>query len=284
MFDRRQKLAEIFEDTQSLYMTDNTLQRAVNDCKIELFDCGNYPQLPSPLPYPGTVHVTKRRSFEAAMKNQREHPAWKICVLNFASATKPGGGVKGGSSAQEESLCRCSTLYPSLDQRWLWQKYYDVNRAAQDNLHTDACIYSSDIVVFKSDDDYPVLIPRQDWITVDVISCAAPNLRSNPRNHFNPDFGKPVSISDEELYQLHMNRARHILHVAASKEIDCLILGAFGCGAFANDPDIVAKAYRGVLSEYLSFFQLIEFAVYCRPSETTNYEAFNKEISSINNI
>ena len=282
MFDRRQKLAEIFEDTQKLYQTDHTLQTAINKSKTEFYDSGDYPELAAPLSYPGIVHVTRRKTFEAAMKNQREHPAWKICVLNFASATRPGGGVKGGSSAQEESLCRCSTLYHSLDQRWLWQKYYDVNRAMHDNLHTDACIYSSDVIVFKSDDNYPVLLPQKDWITVDVISCAAPNLRSDPRNAFNPDSGKPVIISNEELYQLHVKRAKHILQIAASKQIDCLILGAFGCGAFENDPETVAKAYRDVLPEFLPYFQLIEFAVYCRSTETMNYNAFDRAISILN--
>ena len=281
MIDRRQKLIQIFEDTRTQYMTDAVLQQAVRDCKTQLYDSEDNPGLPAPLSYPGAVHVTKRKTFEAAMKNQMEHPAWKIGVLNFASATRPGGGVKGGSSAQEESLCRCSTLYPSLDQSWLWHNFYDVNRAARDNLHTDACIYSSGIIVFKSDDDYPVLMPQQNWITVDVISCAAPNLRLNPGNSFNPDSGAPVTISNEDLYQLHVKRARHILQVAASNRIDCLILGAFGCGAFSNNPVTVAKAYRDVLPEYLPYFQLIEFAVYCRPAETGNYDAFSKEMSGI---
>lgn len=282
MMDRRRKLAMIFEDTRNLYMTDEALQKAIRDCGTELFDSGDCPGLPAPLPVPGTVRVAKDKSIDAALRIQKEHPDWKICVLNFASAVQPGGGVLGGSSAQEESLCRCSTLYPSLDQPWLWQKYYGVNREARNNLHTDACIYSSGIVVFKSDgEEYPVLLPRQDWITVDIISCAAPNLRYSPKNPYNPDSGMPVSISEEELYRLHVSRARHILQVAASKGPDCLILGAFGCGAFENDPDTVAKAYRDVLPEYLPWFRLVEFAIYCRPYESLNYDAFSREIGSI---
>lgn len=58
--------------------------------------------------------------------------------MNFASAVNPGGGVRSGSSAQEESLCRYSTLYPTLNQQFLWKKYYEVNRQANDPLHTDA--------------------------------------------------------------------------------------------------------------------------------------------------
>lgn len=74
--------------------------------------------------------VTKSKTFEAAMRLRKERPDAKIAVLNFASATNPGGGVKSGSSAQEESLCRCSTLYPTLNQRKLW----DISQLAEREL------------------------------------------------------------------------------------------------------------------------------------------------------
>lgn len=125
------------------------------------------------------------------MRLSDTYPGRKIAVLNFASATKPGGGVINGSSAQEESLCRCSTLYPTLDRRFLWQSYYDVNRAAGDVLHTDACIYSPGIVICKTDENFPERMPQEDWVTVDVISCAAPNLRNTPANLYNPETDRP---------------------------------------------------------------------------------------------
>ena len=67
-----------------------------------------------------------------------------------------------------------------------------------------------------------------------------------------------------------------MLTVAASKKADILVLGAFGCGAFKNDPSVVAKAYKIALSEFSQVFDRIEFAVYCRPGEETNYNAFRK--------
>ena len=75
-------------------------------------------------------------------------------------------------------------------------------------------------------------------------------------------------------------RAKHILHIAAANNADALILGAFGCGAFANDPNAVAKACKDALQDYRQYFSLVEFAVYCRPGETENYDAFKRIIST----
>jgi uncharacterized protein (TIGR02452 family) len=86
-----------------------------------------------------------------------------------------------------------------------------------------------------------------------------------------------VAISPDELRLLHEQRARRILTVAAQNKADVLILGAFGCGAFRNDPMVVAQAYNDVLAEFSHHFRTIEFAVYCRPHDDSNYRAF-KEI------
>ena len=186
--DRRQRLIDIFEDTQRFYSENAQLAKAVeaakaatklheeNDSTVESAENGSE----------GLIVVTKHKTFEAAMQIHAEHPEWKIAVLNFASATNPGGGVKTGSSAQEESLCRCSTLYPTLTQDWLWQKYYQKNRDAHDNLHTDACIYTPGVMICKTDAAYPERMEESEWVTVDVISCAAPNLRKRPGNLRHP--------------------------------------------------------------------------------------------------
>lgn len=276
--DRRQKLVEVFDDTQRFYNQNPQLSRSLQVAKsaTELYEADDYPDIPDFPDEDGTVVVTKHKTFEATISIHADHPEWKITVLNFASATNPGGGVKTGSSAQEESLCRCSTLYPTLTQDWLWQKYYRKNRDAHNNLHTDVCIYSPGVVICKTDDAFPEPMEEKDWVSVDVISCAAPNLRRRPSNNHNPEYGTPATISSADLYKLHMKRAKHILHIAASHETDALVLGAFGCGAFANDPQVVARAYRDVLPEYRSYFQYIEFAVYCQADETTNYDAFKR--------
>ena len=280
MMDRRQKLIEIFEDTQRFYAQNARLANAVQAAKAatKLYEADDYSGAPAAEGSECPVTVTRHKTFEAAMQIHVEHPEWKIAVLNFASATNPGGGVETGSSAQEESLCRCSTLYPTLIQDWLWQQYYQKNRDAHDNLHTDACIYSPGVIICKTDDAYPERMKEKDWVTVDVITCAAPNMRQQPGNLHNPEYGVPKKICPEDLYRLHLQRAKHILHVAALNHADVLVLGAFGCGAFANDPHVVAKAYADALKENKGRFRCIEFAIYCQPHETVNYDAFKRAL------
>ena len=273
--DRREQLAAVFTDTQDYYTNNRTLADAVQRSRkaVKLFAERDYPEL-SEETKAGAVYVTKSKTFEAALCLHSERSGAKIAVLNFASATNPGGGVKSGSSAQEESLCRCSTLYPTLNQRWLWDQYYLPNREAKDPLHTDVCIYSPGVVICKSDESIPQRLPEEQFVTVDVITCAAPNLRRSPGNRHNPDASNAANISKQDLLQLHIRRAKHILHVAAANHVDCLVLGAFGCGAFENDPNVVARAYAVAIEEYRRHFEVIEFAIYCREWETDNYNAF----------
>lgn len=82
----------------------------------------------------------------------------KVCIHNFASAANPGGGVVKGSSAQEEAICRCSTLYPNLKEESLWKQFYAPHRRQQNPLHNDDCIYTPGVIAFKSDTAYPKLL------------------------------------------------------------------------------------------------------------------------------
>ena len=264
----------VFKDTMSRIESDSRLQQAVlSSIASQVF----YPEgqpiaLPTP-PYtePAQVIVTKNRSFEAARPYAEQ--GLKVAVLNFASSTSPGGGVTRGASAQEECLCRVSTLYPCLNDKRMWDVFYTPHRRSGNPLHNDDIIFTPNVQVLKDDDYRPLMDP----FAVDVITCAAPNLREQPASPYNPGDGDAKRISKDELYQLHKQRARRILTVAAQNETDVLILGAFGCGAFQNDPQVVARAYNDVLAEFNHHFRTIEFAVYCRPHDDSNYRAF-KEI------
>lgn len=109
---------------------------------------------------------------------------------------------------------------------------------------------------------------------MDVISCAAPNLRNVPANWYNTEKGQAVSLSPVDLQRLHEQRTRAILVVAADNGVDILVMGAFGCAAFRNDPKMVARAYTNVLKNCRWYFDRIEFTIFCRDFETENYDAF----------
>ena len=223
------------------------------------------------------IKVTNRDTFTAAKEYANIINSTNegfVGVLNFASSTNPGGGVTKGSTAQEECLCRCSNLYLTLYQEKCIREYYNVNKKYMSNIGSDAIIYSRNIYVFK-DKNYNML-PVEDRFYVDVLTCAAPNLRENPRNQYNSNASEEkLTLTDEELYNIHVKRARNILNVAIKNEDDYLILGAFGCGAFRNNPEIVAKAYKDVLQDYMYCFKVIDFAI-IDGKYSNNYEIFKR--------
>ena len=273
--DRPTYLISVFEDTLERINGDFELHKAQQQSIAAQKLILEKESLDIPAPRfeeKAQVIVTLNRSFEAAAQYMEQH----VCVLNFASATNPGGGVTHGSSAQEECLCRCSTLYNCLNTRAMWDGFYTPHRRSGNPLHNDDIIFTPNVQVLKDDDYQPLVDP----FAVDVITCAAPNLREQPANPYNPSDGDAKRINKDELYQLHKQRAHRILMVAAQNEAEVLILGAFGCGAFQNDPQVVARAYNDVLAEFGHHFRTIEFAVYCRPNDDSNYHAF-KEIIKV---
>lgn len=281
--DAGNKRIDIFKDTMRLCKSNVRLAESVNNSRAntKLYAPGDKPQISSVGNTRSTkISVTAERTFQAAKRLTEKYGGEKrIAVHNFASATNPGGGVTRGSSAQEEALCRCSTLYPCLNTDKLFEEYYSMHKKRHDVRYTDACIYTPDITVFKTDTAFPELIPESEWFSVDILTCAAPNLRSEPYNSMNPGKGAPVKMTDSELLSLHKKRGRHILGIAAENGDDILVLGAFGCGAFRNDPQIVARAYKELLPEFEGMFDEIVFAVYCTPDNTKNFDTFKRILS-----
>lgn len=272
---RREENIDIFQDTLRIFQENECLIKAtkvaqenqqvipeteiLDDTRTTLYD------------NPATVIVSKKRSFEAASAYKDQ----KVCVHNFASASNPGGGVKNGANAQEECLCRCSNLYLCLKMPKLLDDFYLPHRTARNPLHNDDIIYTPGVRIIKSDTATPKLLPKSQWFDVDVITCAAPNLRERPGNSYNSGDGSvPVKITDKELLQLHEKRLRKILDVAYIKGNEIVILGAFGCGAFSNNPYVVATAAKNVIKDYLYKFKIIEFAIYCNPRDDSNYKSF----------
>ena len=278
MFDRREKNVEIFRDTTELMKSYDRLKQSIDEAvkNQKLYLVSDVIEVPENKKLECITVVSKKRSFEAASAYAREGK--KVAVLNFASATNPGGGVTHGSSAQEECLCRCSTLYPCLAIDVMWQKFYMPHRKTGDPLYNDDCLYTPGVTVFKSDISFPERMEEKDWYQADIITCAAPNLRNIPSNSMNPFAGKDAAkISDRSLYDLHVKRIERIFKAAIANGAEVLILGAFGCGAFCNPPSIVARAFKSVQEKYFRYFETIEYAVFCNGHETENYDAFCRE-------
>lgn len=279
--DRREMNRSIFQDTERMCKTDAELSAVTKISVANQRFIAEAEVIPTPelnIYKKANVVVSKKRTYEAAKAYKGNH----VAVHNFASATNPDGGVVNGAGAQEECLCRCSNLYFCLNTPDMWGMFYTPHRAAHDPIHNDDIIYTPDIVVFKTDTDRPELMERDDWYIVDVITCAAPNLREKPSNRYNSGDGtRAVTLSDRELQVIHEKRLRRILDSAVMNHADTVILGAFGCGAFCNEPQVVATAAANVVRDYMYAFKNIEFAVYCRPSDDSNYRVFNSVLSSL---
>ena len=281
----RQDNVEIFEDTQRLYSSNERLIAAIKhsgaaqECFTGTGRCWYGPEHRI-YQKPAQTVISPKRTLEAAAPYA--YAGKKVCILNFASATNPGGGVTKGSSAQEEAICRCSTLYANLKEQYAWNAFYAPHRRAHDPLHNDECIYTPGVMVFKSDTDYPQLLPEDKWYSVNVLTCAAPNLRERPSNEMNAGDGDAaVHISREDLQALHEKRMRRVLEIAWRKGNEVVILGAFGCGAFRNPPAVVAQAMKTAVQEYRKNFETIEFSVYCGTQYDTNYRVFQQVLGGL---
>lgn len=280
----RQENVKIFEDTFALCNQNGTLRNAIKQSseKQKLYPEGLECTEKHTTTYarPAKILVSSKRTLEAA--SSYAYAGKKVCIHNFASATNPGGGVVKGSSAQEEAICRCSTLYPNLKEESLWKRFYAPHRRQQNPLHNDDCIYTPGVIAFKSDTAYPELMPEDKWYSVNMLTCAAPNLRERPSNSMNSgDGAAAVHISQEELQALHEKRMRKLLDIAWKYGNEVVILGAFGCGAFSNSPMAVAQAMKTVVQEYRMKFETIEFAVYCSARDDSNFRVFRNILGNL---
>ena len=267
----------VFKDTEKLCKTNPKLSESVKKATASqklILEGDHLPEQKKDIYKDAAkVIVSGKRTYEAAAAYKENH----VAVHNFASASNPGGGVVNGASAQEECLCRSSGLYFCLNSPIMWDGFYKPHRDAHDPIHNDDIIYTPGVTVFKTDTASPQLMNESEWYDVDVITCAAPNLRDQPSNRYNTgDGNKQVVMKDKDLLALHEKKLRRILEVVLSEGCDTVILGAFGCGAFQNNPEVVALANKNVIKDYLHAFKNIEFAVYCSPRDDRNFKIFER--------
>lgn len=208
-----------------------------------------------------TVHkVVNCTTFAAANSLIHDGFVNPLC-LNFASAKNPGGGFLSGSQAQEECLARGSGLYQSLTQQ---MKYYEVNRSEKSALYTNHIIYSPNVPVFRNDNDRLLDEPY----LISIVTSPAVNAGAVRKNE----------LHNINLIQTTMeHRIRSVLAVARKHNHNSLVLGAWGCGVFANNPNNIAKWFYDSLttdSRFKNKFDRIIFAVLDYAPDTPTYNAF----------
>ncbi len=185
-----------------------------------------------------------------------------VAILNFADGLTAGGLVEVGETTQEENICRCSNLYPTLTREGCKKFYYDEN-AKHGGVYTDRVIYSRGVTVFKDDVTYKTIFPR----VLDVITCPAPSCR----------------MDKYRAGGVYENRIKQILFSAIDNGAETIILGAWGCGAFGQSPHLVATAFANVLCEYGGHFKHIVFAIKPTPmySDVDNAYVFKEVLTRL---
>lgn len=233
--------------------------------------------------YRNTVFsVSNRDSYDAAVGimnscawKSRRSPG-KVMVLNFANPVHPGGGVRYGAVAQEEDLCRRSTLLASLecpDSR----QFYEDHRKLTHFMASDAMLLSPSVEIFRRGDGRLMEEP----VLVSVLTCAAPAIGHLEQK---PD--------EKRMAEIFYQRIMAMLHVACEYGYEYLVLGAWGCGAFGNDAKLVAEQFAKAFCDFRvkivdydeeshvfgsgECFRHVEFAVLDHSDNEYHYQSFRK--------
>ncbi|GGS20143.1 TIGR02452 family protein [Streptomyces aureoverticillatus] len=213
-------------------------------------------------PVPTAVEVTGESSLEAA---HRLHTVGggPVAVLNFASARNPGGGFLNGAQAQEEALCRSSALYACLLEQ---RAFYDHHRAHRDPFYSDRVMHAPAVPVFR--DDRGRLLDTA--YETGFLTAPAPNAGVVRRTAPERACALPAALAA---------RAERVLETAAACGYRRLVLGAWGCGVFQNDPAQVAEAFRAPLGDggrFAGYFDHVVFGVLDRTRGAVTRGAFER--------
>jgi uncharacterized protein (TIGR02452 family) len=184
-----------------------------------------------------------------------------VGCLNFASAKNPGGGFLNGALAQEESLAVSSSLYATQMKNYDFYKYH---QGLKTYLYSDHMIYSPDVVVFRDDEGDLLQRPYK----LSIVTSPATNTGAIRTN-------KPGEMAQVEKTML--RRMDKVLGLFVYYGINRLLLGAWGCGVFHNDPAQIATWFASYLKEggkYHGCFEEVVFAVYDRSKSQENIHAF----------
>ena len=181
-------------------------------------------------------------------------------MLNFASAKNPGGGFLNGAMAQEESLAASGTLYRTQVAH---EEYYRANRAQSSMMYTDHAIYSPGVLFFRDGSFRLTAQPAE----ADVLTLPAVNM------------GQVFQKGEDarRASQVMRRRMKLALAIFAHQGAQNLILGAYGCGVFRNDPEQIAVWWRELFQENMGqYFDAVSFAVLDRSRNQACMGAFEK--------
>jgi uncharacterized protein (TIGR02452 family) len=212
--------------------------------------------------------VVNETTLHAAQQHLNGDPGARVLALNFASARHPGGGFLKGSQAQEESLARASGLYSCIAP---FRAMYDANARFPSCLYTDHMIYSPDVPVFRDDED--ALLERP--YPLSFVTAPAVNIGALRRN-------EPEKLQQVEPMML--ARMEKVLSLAVVHGHEVLVLGAWGCGVFGNDPVRVADWFQRHLTGAGTFcqaFHKVIFAVLDRTADRSTIRPFERHFGRL---
>ena len=215
--------------------------------------------------YPTVIKVVNQDCLAYAKSLLEEDGTRDLCVLNMASAKNPGGGVFGGAGAQEEYLFRCSDYF-----RFLYhpRHSYPLNR-------NFGGVFSRGVTIFRDTEAKGYALLEDPW-QVNFVAVAANCIRRFVR--------AGDTIIPDRFIPSTLNQIRTILRLAYNNGQRRLVLGAFGCGAFANPPQHMAILFKQVIDEpeFQCIFREIHFAIIeDHNSRGMNFEVFKSVLGSL---
>ncbi|MGN1037865.1 MAG: TIGR02452 family protein [Mailhella sp.] len=243
--------------------------------EVKLYSVEQISQLPRiPRSEKGSARIVLRNqdTLEAALDLHRHKEEWEkpVLVLNFANPRYPGGadprnprsGIRANPKTQEEQLCVKTTLLCSLETEKA-RPFYQANLDCGTQAQTDTILYSPNTVVIRN----PGLSLREDPFPIAVMTVSAPKASSMKRE-------KPPVLE-----RILRNRIDGMIRTAIEEGYTRLVLGAWGCGSFGNDPELVAKLFHQALMDpngscLGDFFTEIIMAVFDNSTEQVKYQSF----------
>lgn len=194
------------------------------------------------------MSLYKTDTVSALFAGKRVNPRDRYCVLNFASYTQPGGGFLSGSVAQEEALCRESILYPvlkSFDKEW-----YQPHRDFPVEGYSSVCLLTPGVLFIRG----------QKQVIADVMTVAAVNHKAL------------FNMSRADAYKLMCGRMEYAYKCMNSLGASRVILGAWGCGVFGNDPATIAGYWKEIYEADKRRYKEVVHAV----PDVSTYTEFRK--------